>query len=107
MRKAGSVLLLLAIAVVVVRVTSMPAQAAPTPEQLALDQRYEIDMRTKVEDPHQAALRRLNDSYRLTLETALKKSAAEGELEKTLALQKESKRFAETSTVPERDEPGT
>jgi hypothetical protein len=105
MRKAGAIILL-TLALAVAGVTSMPAKAAPTPEQLALDQRYETDMATKVEEPHQAALRRLNESYRVTLETAFKKTAAEGQLEQTLALQKESKRFAESSTVPEKDEPG-
>jgi hypothetical protein len=83
------------------------AQTAPAPEQAVLEQRYTTDLREKVEQPHQAALQRLNDSYRVTLETALKKAAGEGKLDDAVALQKESKRFAETSTVPESDEPGT
>jgi hypothetical protein len=106
MRNTASLVVALALALVL-PAASLFAQAAPPPEQGALDQRYATDVREKVEQPHQAAMQRLNESYRVTLENSLKKAAGEGKLDDAVVWQKESKQFTETGKVPESDEPGT
>src|SRR4051812_38439089 len=66
---------------------SLMAQAPPLPELSTLDERYATELRDKVVQPHQAAMQRLNESYRVTLDTALKKAAGEGKLDEVLAWQ--------------------
>lgn len=88
-----------------------PPPATPTtstvPEIAQLETLYQKEVRERVESPHQASMKRLADGYRLALDNALKKTAAQGLLDESLAVQNEGKRFAESGTVPEADEPGT
>jgi hypothetical protein len=82
-----------------------PASLA-IPELAALEAAYAREVRDKVDAPQQASMQRLNESYRLTLETAFKKTASQGLLDETVALQDELKRFTADQKVPETDEPG-
>ncbi len=78
--------------------------AAPSLERLETAHAKEVS--EKLDAPLLAGLQRLNDSYRLTLETAMKKAVAQGELDETLAYQTESKRFLAENNVPAQDELG-
>jgi hypothetical protein len=100
---AGLVLSLLAL-------PRLPAQtpppAAAVPELATLESAYAKELRDNVDAPQQAALQRLAESYRVTLETSFKQTAAQGLLTETVALQNELKRFDTEQTVPETDQPG-
>ena len=85
----------------------IPAPAGlAIPELTTLEAAYARDVRDKVDAPQQASMQRLNDSYRLTLETTFKKTASQGLLDETVALQGELKRFNSEQKVPETDEAG-
>ena len=84
--------------------TSPPIRSA---ELLSLDQQYQNELREKVDAPLDASIQHLKAAYSATLEDALKKAAGKGELDETIAVQGEAKRFAEKSSVPTVDEEGT
>jgi hypothetical protein len=76
------------------------------PELATLEAVYAREVRDKVDAPQQASMQRLNESYRATLETTFKKTASQGSLDETVALQNELKRFTTDQKIPEADEPG-
>ena len=88
---------------------SMPAiaEVALPAEAIALQDQYDKDVREKVEAPSDASMQRLKESYRVTLDNAAKKTMSQGLLDATIVMQNEAKRFLESPTVPEVDEPGT
>ncbi|HEV7402169.1 MAG TPA: hypothetical protein VGO11_04550 [Chthoniobacteraceae bacterium] len=79
---------------------------ANVPDLERLETAHAKEVGEKLDAPFLAGLQRLNESFRVTLETAMKKAIAQGELDETLAYQNESKRFAAANDIPEKDEPG-
>jgi hypothetical protein len=105
----------LALAALTFAVSGAPAPPSPEvqtpagpaiPELVTLEAAYARDVHDKVDAPREAAMQRLNESYRVTLESTFKKTAAQGLLDETVALQDELKRFTADQKVPESDEPG-
>src|SRR4051794_38295685 len=96
--------LLLALLVSTLSLSAQTPAAAPSLERLEAAHAKEIS--EKVDAPFFAGMQRLNDSYRSTLDSAAKKSAAQGDLDETVATQTEGKRFSVENNVPDRDEPG-
>src|SRR3954471_22543994 len=80
--------------------------AAGNPDLERLETAHAKEVSEKLDAPFLAGLQRLNDSYRVTLDTALKKAIAQGELDDTLAYQTELKRFTAENNVPDQDAPG-
>jgi hypothetical protein len=95
-------LLLLALQILVA-----PGGAATGNSELErLEAAHAKEVSDKIDAPFLAGLQRLNDSYRLTLDNAMKKAVAQGELDDTVACQTELKRFAAENNVPDQDAPG-
>jgi hypothetical protein len=96
--------LLLALFLSALSLSAQTPVAAPSLERLEAAHAKEIS--EKLDAAFLAGMQRLNDSYRLTLDSAAKKSAAQGDLDETVATQTEGKRFSAENNVPDRDEPG-
>ena len=107
MKSCFSTSLWLAALVAIMSASMALADVALPPEATTLQEQYDKDLREKVDGPSDAALKRLQESYRVTLETEGKKAMAQGQLDATLVMRNETKRFAESPSVPDIDEPGT
>ncbi len=67
------------------------------------DAQWQAAFNRDVVDMHAAALKKLAGQYDVSLETALTKASAAGDLDGALALRNEQKRFAETNVFPQQD----
>jgi hypothetical protein len=86
---------------------SVPAAVVKGEALLTLNRQYEAELRAKVEEPLNASKQRLDASYAAAVEAAFKKASAQGQLDDAVPLQNEKKAFAQSGTVPEKDEDGT
>jgi len=84
-----------------------PSAAPDNPDLAKYEAFYANEVREKVDEPYQASKKTLNEAYRVSLDNAMKRISAQGLLDEAVALQKETKRFAESNSMPETDEPGT
>lgn len=68
------------------------------------DAQWQATFNRDVVDAHAAELKKLAAQYGVSLEAALTKATAAGDLDGAVALRNEQKRFSETNFVPEQDD---
>ena len=89
-----------------------PAPApAPAPTEMqkwiaTTDAQWQAAFKRDVTDTHEAELNKLKLQYLTSLETAMGKASTAGDLDGTVALRNEQKRFGDTNVFPAQDEAG-
>lgn len=82
--------------------------AAPAiPELARLEELFAKEESAKVDVAYGTELQKANQAYRSGLEAALKRLAGAGLLDDAVAVKEELKRFSDTETVPDADDPQT
>ena len=81
-----------------------PAQTEMQKWIATTDAQWQATFNRDVVDAHASELKKLVAQYAVSLETALTKASAAGDLDGALALRNEQKRFTETNVFPEQDD---
>ena len=85
-----------------------PQPPAPSiPELARLEELFAKEESAKVDVAYSTEIQKANKAYRSALDAALKRYAGAGQLDEAVVVREELKRFSDTETVPDADDPQT